>query len=85
MTNELISLNSSIPQNCYVGDPYPYYQPIIERYYTSYPIYQTWVSPEKSKVEQAFRIVQKLVENKVLELKTVKQFIECVNDVVGCL
>lgn len=51
-----------------------------------YPYYPTWYPTyhicEKSKVEQAFKIVGKLLENKIIEKElTVKEFMKLVNDI----
>jgi hypothetical protein len=47
---------------------YPYYG-------SCYPVY------EKSKVEQAFKIVSKLMEKKIIKSMTLKKFIDTVNAV----
>jgi len=41
--------------------------------------------PQASKLETAFKVVAKLLENKVIEELTVKRFIELVNDVAQVL
>ncbi len=56
---------------------YPNFQEVVHHYYPTY--IGTW--EQKSKIEQAFKIVQKLQEKKLLTLKTVKDFIETVNDI----
>lgn len=56
---------------------YPWFQETVHHYYPTY--YGVW--EQKSKIEQAFKIVQKLVDKKLLTLKTVKDFIETVNDI----
>ena len=65
---------------------YPWFQPyvpIVEHYY---PVYQQyWLSPDKSKLEQSFKIVQKLIEKKLVKIDKVKEFIELVNDIVEVL
>lgn len=53
-----------------------YYQPY---YHTWYPTYHVC---EKSKVEQAFKILGKLLEQKIIERElTVKEFMKMVNDI----
>ena len=54
------------------------YTPLITTYYPDYTCY--WNSP--SKIETSFKIVQKLMEKKVIkEPKTIKNFIELVNTI----
>lgn len=38
-----------------------------------------------SKIEQAFKIVQKLMEAKTIKVDTVKAFIELVNEIAGII
>lgn len=61
---------------------YPDYWDTHNHYYHSYPIYQV---PEKSKIEQAFKIMQKLMEKKIVEKVSLKNFIETVNEIAGVL
>lgn len=75
-------LSSNLPQLGHIGDFYPYYEPLIEKHYFNYPIYTTYHSTEKSKVEQAFKIVQVLIEKKLVKVDKVKEFIELVNEIV---
>jgi hypothetical protein len=64
--------------NCYI--PYPYYYPIYEQHYHNW--YTSTIIPEKSKVEQAFKIVGKLLEKDLIKKElTVKEFIKLVNDI----
>ena len=74
-------LNSIYP---YPSQPWyePFY-PIVERHY--YPSYVYWTQPDKSKLEQSFKIVQKLIEKKLVKVDKVKEFIELVNDIVEVL
>ncbi len=89
-----IDLTSSY-QNIYIGDPLPsqlpdyefqrawnYYYPVVEKYYV--PIYKTFID-EPNKVETAFKIAQKLEEKKMVTIKTVKDFIDLVNEIVKIL
>ena len=56
----------------------PYYWPTYREYV--YQPYCVSVASE-SKVEQSFKIVQKLMEKKFVELKTAKQFANLVNEI----
>uniref|UniRef100_A0A6M3IY53 Uncharacterized protein n=1 Tax=viral metagenome TaxID=1070528 RepID=A0A6M3IY53_9ZZZZ len=58
-----------------------YYYPIHNTYY--YPWYpSTTFITEKSKVEQGFKIVAKMLENKIITKElTIKEFIKLVNDI----
>lgn len=79
-----ISLNTNMseimPNGTYPGDHwnYPWWEPVVERYY---PVYYTNWHSTPNKTEQAFKIVQKLVESKRIKLSTVKDFIETVNEI----
>lgn len=71
--------------NTYIGDPWynpNIYTPIVERYY---PVYYGFWNNEKNKTEQAFKIVQKLIDKGKLKVDTVKDFIEAVNEIVEVL
>ena len=63
--------------NSWTGDYYPgTYTPLVQTYYPNY----TWGWSTPSKIEQSFKIVQKLLEKKVIkEPKTIKDFIKLVN------
>ena len=53
-----------------------------------YPHYHTWYPycvPEKSKLEQAFKIVQKLMEKKLINVVRVKDFVDVVNEIAEFL
>lgn len=55
---------------------------------THYHYGHTWypsITYEKSKIEQAFRILQKLMEKKIIKELMVKQFIELVNDIANVI
>ena len=56
---------------------------ICETYYHYWPQwYPTYHICEKSKIEQAFKIIGKLLENKIIEKDlTVKEFMKIVNDI----
>lgn len=45
---------------------------------TSYPVY---IHDQKNSFEVAFKVVSKLLEKKIIEKLTLKQFIETVNEV----
>jgi len=57
---------------------YSWCYPYVERWYPAYYIYWT---KEPSKIEQAFKIVQKLLEKKIIKHLTLKKFIELVNEI----
>lgn len=52
-----------------------------EHWYPSYPTYYPTYITYSNKFEQAFKIVSKLFEKKIIEKLTVKQFIELVNEI----
>ena len=58
---------------------YPWYREEIHHYYPTYTL------PEKSKIEQAFKIVSKLMEKKIVSGLNVKQFVGLVNDIAEIL
>lgn len=63
-------------QNAY----YDWSQPYYGYWWPSYPVY------EKSRVEQAFKIIGKLLEQKIIEKElTIKEFMKLVNDVAELL
>lgn len=99
MNQEQINLNTSwginsdirrfdneIPRYGDCNIPEPWYQPniytpIVREYY---PLYlSNW--NEKNKTEQAFKIVQKLIEKGRIKISIVKEFIEIVNEIVETL
>lgn len=63
---------------------YPYY-PIYEQHYHNwYPSYP--MITEKSKIEQGFKVVGKMLENKIITKElTIKEFIKLVNDIAEIL
>ena len=79
-----LNLNSAIPQNCWVGDPIPFYEPVIREHYYNYPIYNNLFIDE-NKTEKAFRVAQKLVETKLVKSSTVQDFIDLVNTIIEAL
>lgn len=87
MSQDMMSLTASTQNmdfkatNACLND---WYQPLCNTVYHYYPSYQQfWNQP--SKIEQAFKVVQKLIAKDLLELKTVKQFIEAVSEIAECL
>ena len=68
--------------NCFIT--YPYYYPLYEEHYHSYYPSVSYVT-EKSKVEQAFKILGKLLEKKIVKVITIGQFIELVNEIASIL
>jgi len=72
------NFSTVVPMAVYIGD-YNYWQPVVEQYckYTCWPYWST----NQSKIEQAFKIVQKLIDKKLIKLATVKSFIEVVNNI----
>jgi hypothetical protein len=75
--------NTSDLGYCYV--PVPQYYPVYEHYYHNwYPIYP--MVTEKSKIEQGFKIVGKMLEKKIITKElTIKEFIGLVNDIAELL
>jgi hypothetical protein len=69
----------------YVGDFPPVYYPVYDHYFHNwYPTYS--VITEKSKVERGFKIVGKMLENKIITKElTIKEFIKLVNDIAEIL
>lgn len=58
------------------------YRPFVEKYY---PLYSPVWNEEKNKTEQAFKIAEKLIHTQKAYAKTVKDFIELVNDIIAVL
>lgn len=50
-----------------------------------YPYYQTYWYERPDKTSQAFRIVKALMERKLINLLTVKQFVDLVDEIVKVL
>ena len=68
--------------NCWISYPqwYPFFEREIHHHYPS-----VCIQTEKSKVEQAFKILGKLMEKKIIKQVTVKEFIELVNEIASVL
>ena len=66
--------------NCYI--PMPNYWDTHYYYCSTYPSY---IIPEKSKIEQAFKIMGRLMEKKIIKDISLQQFIELVNSVAEIL
>jgi hypothetical protein len=62
---------------------YPNYWDTHYHYYQSYP--SITISPEKSKIEQAFKIMGKLMEKGIVDKISLKKFIEMVNEIATVL
>ena len=86
--NELVSYNSQYNNSEYltIGNVnftdyslYPWYEREVCYWYPSYTIY------EKNKTEQAFKIIGKLIEKKVINDINVKKFIELVTEIASIL
>ena len=72
---------SSAGDYCNIGDYWPWWQDYHHYYHYSYPVY----IDNKSKIEQAFKIVSKLMEKKIVSKITVEKFVELVNDIAAIL
>ena len=69
--------------NCYI--PFPYYYPLYEQHYHNYYPTVSYIT-EISKIEQGFKIVGKMLENKIITKSlTIKEFIKLVNDIAEIL
>lgn len=81
----LMQLNGNETLSChsgYVGDFPPTHN--VDYFYHYYPIWYPSISyiTEKSKIEQAFKIVGKLLESKIITKDlTIKEFMKLINDV----
>ena len=69
----------------HIGDYNDYYHHWHDYYYPIYyPTYH--ICEQKSKVEQGFKIVAKMLENKIITKElTIKEFIKLVNDIAEIL
>ena len=68
----------------YIGDPIPNYWPTwYDRVY--YPVYGQLITYEKNKIEEAFKITDLLMREKLVEIRTAKQFSELVNKIAKIL
>jgi hypothetical protein len=87
--NELVSYNAGnlqVGNNDYlIGGCGDYYYHWHDHYYPIYyPTYH--LVTEKSKVEQGFKIVAKMLENKIITKElAIKEFIKLVNDIAEIL
>ena len=86
--NALVSYIGDLPNQVQIGEyfvPQPYYYPLYEYHYHNwYPTLATVV--ERSKIEQGFKVVGKMIENKIITKElTVKEFIKLVNDIAEIL
>jgi len=74
-----------------IGDvPLPYKNPLtIDTYYDNYwyPFVYPTVTyvPERSKIEQAFQILNKLMKKGVVKVDKVKTFVDLVMEISGCI
>lgn len=87
--NELVSYNAGQLQvgnmDTHIGDYNDYWHHWHEPYYPLYYPVTNYVT-EKSKVEQGFKIVAKMLENKIITKElTIKEFIKLVNDIAEIL
>jgi hypothetical protein len=71
-------LAGTVAGNFYVGDPYVV--PQVVQYWNTYPIY---VCTDKTK--KAIEILKALESNKIVELKSVKRFIDLVEQIANIL
>lgn len=88
---EVVSYNAGQTgdfNNFYIGDNVPLNNTFYEYYHTYYPIYYpaTHYVESKSKIEQAFKIVGKLFEHKLITKDlTVKEFMKLVTDIADVI
>jgi hypothetical protein len=88
--NELVSYNSGKIQvggstGDYIQDFNNYYYHWVEPYYPLYFPTTPYIT-EKSKIEQGFKILSKMMENKIITKElTIKEFIKLVNDIAEIL
>ena len=89
--NATVTFNDNGSSGIYIGDPLNYeLMPDKTGFYDwYYPVYYYWNLPctlaEKNKIEQSFKIVQKLMEKKVIDKMTLKKFITLVNEIANIL
>ena len=69
------SLPSTTTRNYWRPD---YWEPTVERYYTNY--IHSWTN-QPNKIEQAFKIIQKLIELNLMKVETVNDFINAVTKI----
>lgn len=86
MNQMSLALNTSVDNmdlnasNASIGDWGQNCLGLVQTYYQ--PYYSYWTP---NKTEQAFRLVQKLLEKKLVKLNTIKDFIELTNEIVSIL
>ena len=81
--NEIMSYSDNILSagDFVIGNYYSWYNYWYPQYYPAYINI-----PEKSKIEQAFKIVEKLMKHKIIEKElTVKEFIKIVDEIANIL
>lgn len=61
---------------------WPTLQPLIREHYYQYPVYLYSNLNDTSKLERAFKISQMLIEKKLVNTETIKDFIDLVNILV---
>ena len=82
------SLNTALnmdykTSNNAIGDVWEYYKPLYQSYYHYWPNHCFHYS--ENKFEQAFKILQKLIDKKLVKMDTVKHFIETLGDIQSVL
>lgn len=65
-------INSTTDATC------QYFAPYVEKYYPTYSYH--WCN-HSDRIETAFKIINSLMEKKLIKLYSIKQFIEVVNEV----
>ena len=86
--NEVVSYSNNTLQVGSVTTGRYYDNYYYNWHYPYYPIYypSTQYVTEKSKVEQGFRVVAKMLETKIITKEfTIKEFIKLVNDIAEIL
>lgn len=80
-------LNDSVWKDNALSGSYNSYSTLWSDFHTCYPSYTYhWHHDEPNKTEQAFKIVGKLIEKKLIKKEmTVAKFIETVNEVASVL
>lgn len=63
---------------------YEYCYPMLNAFHHYYPTTTCW-HVEKNSFEQAFKVIQKLMDKKLIKLDTVKDFMSAISEVAGCL
>jgi len=86
----MYSLESNFDNSIMTNDSTSYYdnalyEPYRETVRQYYPVYYPMWETKNSSLEQAFKILQVLIEKKLIKITTVKQFIETVNEISGII